>query len=132
MPVEIKSGHHRGRQVKMTSDGFVATFDAPGRAIRCALDIAFAARMLGIETRAGAHTGEVELVDGDLRGLAVHLASRIMNSAGPGAVLVSATTRELAIGAGIEFVDMGTRAFKGIQDARHVFEARPARPTTGR
>lgn len=116
----------------MTSDGFVATFDAPGRAIRCALDIAFAARMLGIETRAGAHTGEVELVDGDLRGLAVHLASRIMNSAGPGAVLVSATTRELAIGAGIEFVDMGTRAFKGIQDARHVFEARPARPTTGR
>ena len=116
--------HHRGRLVNTTGDGFVATFDAPLRAIRCGLDLADAARRLGIATRAGVHTGEVEFADADIRGLAVHLAARIMDAADPGATLVSGTTRELTIGGGIEFVDRGTREFKGISGERPVFEAR--------
>ena len=116
--------HHRGRLVNTTGDGFVATFDAPARAIRCAMDLAAAADRLGIAIRAGVHTGEVEFAGEDLRGLAVHLAARIMGAADPGTTFVSGTTRELAIGAGIEFVDRGMRAFKGINEERPVYEAR--------
>jgi class 3 adenylate cyclase len=116
--------HHRGRLVNTTGDGFVATFDAPLRAVRCGLDLADAARRLGIATRAGVHTGEVEFAGADLRGLAVHLAARIMDAADPGATFVSGTTRELTIGGGIEFVDRGMREFKGISGERPVFEAR--------
>ena len=116
--------HHRGRLVNTTGDGFVATFDAPARAIRCALAVAAAAERLGIAIRAGIHTGEVEFADDDLRGFAVHLAARIMDGAEPGTALVSGTTRELASGAGIEFVDRGTRSFKGITEQRTVYEAR--------
>jgi class 3 adenylate cyclase len=115
---------HRGREVKMTGDGFLATFDSPGRAIGCALRIALAAHQLGIEIRAGVHTGEVELTGQDVRGVAVHLAARIMESAGPGQVLVSATTRELASGGDVDFIDRGLREFKGITGARQVFEVR--------
>jgi class 3 adenylate cyclase len=118
--------HHRGRLVKTTGDGFLATFDTPGRAIRSALSLASVSRKLGIEIRAGVHTGEVEVVDGDLHGLAVHLAARIMDAAAPGTTFVSATTRELTIGSGIEFVDRGSRAFKGIAGDRSVYEARLA------
>jgi class 3 adenylate cyclase len=117
---------HRGRVMNTTGDGFVATFDSPGRAIRSALDIASAAQRLGIEIRAGVHTGEVEYVDGDIRGVAVHLAARVMDAAAPGTTLVTATTRELTSGAGIEFVDRGRRTFKGISDERQVYEARLA------
>ena len=116
--------HHRGRLVNTTGDGFVATFDAPARAVRCALDLAAAADRLGMAIRAGVHTGEVEFADGDLRGLAVHLAARIMSAADPGGIFVSGTARELAIGAGIEFVDRGVREFKGISGERQVYEAR--------
>ena len=116
--------HHRGRLVNTTGDGFVATFDAPARAIRCAIDLAAAADRLGIAIRAGVHTGEVEFAGDDLRGLAVHLAARIMGAADPGTTFVSGTTRELAIGAGIEFVDRGMRTFKGISEERPVYEAR--------
>jgi class 3 adenylate cyclase len=116
--------HHRGRLVNTTGDGFVATFDAPARAIRCALGLAAASERLGIAIRAGIHTGEVEFADNDLRGVAVHLAARIMDVAEPGTTLVSGTTRELTSGAGIEFVDRGTRAFKGISEERPVYEAR--------
>ena len=119
--------HHRGRLVNTTGDGFVATFDAPARAIRCAIALAAAANRLGIAIRAGVHTGEVEFADDDLRGLAVHLAVRIMAAADPGTTFVSATTRELAIGAGIEFVDRGTRELKGISGERAVYEARAPR-----
>jgi class 3 adenylate cyclase len=115
---------HRGREVKMTGDGFLATFDSPGRAIGCALRIALAAHALGIEIRAGVHTGEVELAEGDLRGVAVHLAARIMDGAGAGEVLVSATTRELASGGEVEFIDRGSREVKGISGPRQVYEAR--------
>jgi class 3 adenylate cyclase len=117
--------HHRGRLVNTTGDGFVATFDAPVRAVRCGLDLADAARRLGIAIRAGIHTGEVEIAEGDLRGLAVHLAARIMAAAEPGAVFVSGTTRELMIGGGVEFADRGVREFRGISGERAIFEARP-------
>ena len=115
---------HRGREVKMTGDGFLATFDSPARAIGCALRICLAARKIGIETRAGVHTGEVEMAGHDLRGLAVHLAARIMDAAGPGEVWVSATTRELASGGQLEFIDRGSRELKGISGARQLYEAR--------
>ena len=115
---------HRGREVDTTGDGFMATFDAPARAIACALAIAAASRAHGVEVRAGVHTGEVEVAGGDLRGVAVHLAARIMAAAGPGEVFVSATSRELASGAGVEFVERGSRDLKGFTGPRQLFEAR--------
>ncbi|HLX34076.1 MAG TPA: adenylate/guanylate cyclase domain-containing protein [Candidatus Limnocylindrales bacterium] len=115
---------HRGREIKMTGDGFLATFDSPGRAIAAALRIAASAHLLGIEIRAGIHTGEVELAGHDLRGLAVHIAARVMEGAGPGEVLVSATTRELASGGDFEFIDRGARDLKGVSGPRQIFEAR--------
>jgi class 3 adenylate cyclase len=122
---------HRGREVKMTGDGFLATFDSPGHAIACALRIALAAHLLGIEIRAGVHTGEVELAGADLRGVAVHLAARIMEEAGPGEVLVSATTRELASGGQIAFIDRGSRELRGINGPRQVYEARARAGSSG-
>ena len=116
--------HHRGRLVNTTGDGFVATFDAPARAIRCGLDLAAAASRLGMSIRDGVHTGEVEFVDDDVRGLAVHLAARIMDAAEPATVYASGTTRDLTIGAGIEFVDRGVRELKGISGPRTLYEAR--------
>ena len=120
---------HHGRLVNTTGDGFVATFDAPARAIRCGLELAAAAQRLGIRIRGGLHTGEVEFSRDDLHGLAVHLAARIMNAAEPGTILVSGTTRELTIGAGIQFVDRGSRSFKGLAEPRQVFEARMPSPS---
>jgi class 3 adenylate cyclase len=115
---------HRGREVGTTGDGFLATFDTPARAIACALAISTTSRDLGVEVRAGVHTGEVEVADGDVRGVAVHLAARIMDAAGPGEVFVSATSRELASGAGVEFVERGSRDLKGISGPRQLYEAR--------
>lgn len=115
---------HRGREVTTTGDGFLAVFDGPARAIACALAICASARKLGIDVRAGVHTGEVELADSDIRGVAVHLAARIMDAAGAGEVLVSSTSRELASAAGVEFLDRGSRELKGISGARQLYEAR--------
>ena len=115
---------HRGREVKTTGDGFLATFDAPARAVEGALAIAASARKLGVEIRAGVHTGEVELIGTDLGGLGVHLAARVMDAAAPGTVFVSGTTRELTSGTTIEFIDRGTRALKGISGERRLYEAR--------
>jgi class 3 adenylate cyclase len=117
---------HRGRLVDTAGDGVLATFDAPARAIRCAMAIGAAAKRLDIEIRAGVHTGEVELAGEDLRGVAVHLAARLMSAADPGTIFVSSTTRELTIGAGLDFVDRGTRQLKGISGEWRVFEARLA------
>jgi class 3 adenylate cyclase len=114
---------HRGREVGTTGDGFLAIFDGPARAVACALAICASALKLGIGVRAGVHTGEVEMAGGDIHGLAVHLAARIMGAAGPGEVFVSSTSRELATGAGVEFVDRGSRELKGISGARHLYEA---------
>jgi DNA-binding LytR/AlgR family response regulator len=103
-----------GRWVKSTGDGVFATFDGPARAIRCASALGASMRDLGIALRAGVHTGECEMEGGDVRGIAVHIGARIVGLAGPGEVLVSATVRDLVGGSGIEFVDRGLQALKGV------------------
>jgi pimeloyl-ACP methyl ester carboxylesterase len=105
---------HRGREVKRTGDGFLATFDGPARAIRCAASIADSMGSLGLQVRAGLHTGELEVMDGDLGGLAVHIAARVMSCAGPNEVLVSGTVKDLVVGSGIDFEDRGQRELRGV------------------
>jgi len=105
---------HRGRLVKTTGDGILATFDGPGRAIRCALALRDALRPLGLQIRAGLHTGEVELRGVDLAGIAVHIAARVLAAAPAGDVLVSAPIPMLVAGSGIEFEDRGEHELKGV------------------
>jgi class 3 adenylate cyclase len=116
-------GMYRGRESGTTGDGFLATFDAPAQAVLSALAIASASSGLGVEVRVGVHTGEVEIAGSELKGVAVHLAARIMAAAGPGEVFVSAMTKELASGARIEFAHRGSREFKGFGGEREVYEA---------
>jgi class 3 adenylate cyclase len=104
----------RGRQVNTTGDGVVASFDGPARAVECARSIANAVRGLSLESRAGLHTGEVEIRGDDVAGVAVHIAARIADLAGPGEVLVSRTVTDLVAGSGIEFADWGERELKGV------------------
>jgi class 3 adenylate cyclase len=104
----------RGTEVKTMGDGFLAAFDGPARAIRCAQAIASDARDLGIDVRAGLHTGECELRGDDLAGIAVHIGARVAALAGPGEVLVTSTVRDLVAGSGIEFSDRGAHALKGV------------------
>jgi class 3 adenylate cyclase len=112
---------YRGVEVDTAGDGFLARFDSPGGALRCASGVIRSAARLGLAARAGIHTGEVELVGPDLRGVAVHLAARVMGAAEPGEVLVSATTRELVAGAGLEFEERGSFELKGISGPRTLF-----------
>jgi class 3 adenylate cyclase/pimeloyl-ACP methyl ester carboxylesterase len=105
---------HRGREVNTTGDGFLATFDGPARAIRCALAIRDAVRDLGVELRAGLHTGECEVVDGKVEGIAVHLGARVASEALPGEVLVSGTVKDLVAGSGFSFDDRGEHELKGV------------------
>lgn len=105
-----------GREVKTTGDGFLATFDGPARAIGCAREIVTSCEPLGIQVRAGLHTGECEQMDDDIGGIAVHIAARVSAHAGPGDVLVSRTVKDLVAGSGIEFSDRGTHTLKGIPD----------------
>ena len=105
---------HRGREVKRTGDGFLATFDGPARAIRCAASITEAVEALGLELRAGLHTGELEVMSDDLGGLAVHIAARVMALADAGEVLVSGTVKDLVVGSGIDFEDRGTHELRGV------------------
>jgi class 3 adenylate cyclase len=105
---------HRGNEVKTTGDGFLATFDAAGRALRCAADILAGARDIGLELRAGVHTGEVEVRGDDIGGMAVTIAKRVCDLAGPGEVLVSAVIPPVVVGSGIEFVDRGKHQLKGV------------------
>jgi class 3 adenylate cyclase/pimeloyl-ACP methyl ester carboxylesterase len=107
-------GAFRGREIATTGDGFLATFDGPARAIKCAVRIRDAVRPLQMEIRAGLHTGEIELLNGNIGGLAVHLAARVMAVAGPSEVLVSGTVTDLVAGSGIEFEDRGVQALKGV------------------
>lgn len=113
----------RGNEVKPLGDGFLATFDGPARAIRCALAIQAATRPLGIDIRAGLHTGEVALSDRDVRGIAVHIASRVAGRAGPGETLVSRTVKDLVAGSGLRFADLGTHRLKGVPDDWQLFKA---------
>jgi class 3 adenylate cyclase len=112
---------HRGREVKTTGDGFLATFDGPARAIGCAASIAEGVRSIGLEVRAGLHTGECEIRNGDVGGLAVHIGARVMGAAGPGEVLVSSTVKDLVVGSGIDFDDRGERELKGVPGAWRLF-----------
>jgi class 3 adenylate cyclase len=110
-----------GRLVKTTGDGIVATFDSPMRAIRCAVALAEDVRGLGIEIRAGLHTGEIELRDGDVGGIGVHIAARVMAAAGPGETLVSRTVRDLVTGSGIVLHDRGSHRLKGVAGVWQLF-----------
>ena len=105
---------HRGRRIKTTGDGVLATFDGPARAIRCAAGIMASARGLGLRIRAGVHTGEVELRGDDIGGLTVHIAARISALAEPEEILVSQTVRDLVVGSGIEFAERGEHDLKGV------------------
>lgn len=112
---------YRGAEVVTTGDGFLVTFDGAARAVHAAVAIRDALRNLDLEIRAAVHTGEVEVIPGNLRGVAVHEAARILALAEPGEVLVSSTTRELASGSGLRFEDRGTHRLKGVPDERQVF-----------
>jgi class 3 adenylate cyclase len=112
---------YAGREVHTAGDGFLATFDSPRRAVECARAAAEAIRSIGLEIRAGVHTGEIELSGGDVQGIAVHIGARIAALAGAGEVFVSSTVRDLVAGSGLEFVDRGAHALKGIPGEWHVF-----------
>ncbi len=104
----------RGREIQTAGDGFLATFDGPARAIRCAVAATEGIRDLGLQIRAGLHTGEVEIADGDVRGIAVHIGSRVAGLAGPGEVLVSRTVADLVAGSGIVLAERGEHELKGV------------------
>ncbi|WP_027576478.1 adenylate/guanylate cyclase domain-containing protein [Bradyrhizobium sp. WSM1743] len=112
---------HRGNLVRTTGDGVLATFDGPGRAIRCALAFEAATARMGLPVRAGLHTGEVELRDGDIGGIAVHAAARVMAHAGAGEVLVSRVVTDLVAGAGLKFSERGAHEFKGLSGRWDLF-----------
>jgi class 3 adenylate cyclase len=111
----------RGREVSTAGDGFLATFDGPQRAIRCAMAIRDAVQSLGIEVRAGLHTGECEIRGDDIGGIAVHIGARVSALAGPNDVLVSSTLRDLVIGSGLEFDDRNTHELKGVPGEWRLF-----------
>ena len=113
----------RGHEVKTTGDGFLATFDGPARAVRCAFAIRDALASHRMAVRAGLHTGEIELTGADVAGIAVHIAARICALAGPGEVLVSSTVKDLAAGAGLAFETRGTQSLKGVPGKWVLFEA---------
>ena len=113
----------RGKEVKSLGDGFLATFDGPGRAIHFANAIRESLRRLSVPVRIGVHTGEVELAENDVRGIAVHIASRVANIGGADDILVSRTVRDLVAGSGIRFEDFGTHTLKGIPEEWQVFRA---------
>jgi class 3 adenylate cyclase/pimeloyl-ACP methyl ester carboxylesterase len=112
--VRAQLARFRGREVNTSGDGFLATFDGPQRAIRCAMAIRDAVQALGIEVRAGLHTGECEIRGDDIGGIGVHIGARVSALAGPNDVLVSSTLRDLVIGSGLEFDDRGTHQLKGV------------------
>jgi class 3 adenylate cyclase/alpha-beta hydrolase superfamily lysophospholipase len=112
---------HRGRKLKDTGDGILATFDGPARAVRCAQAICQGVRPLGIEVRAGLHTGEVELCGDDIRGIAVHIGQRVSALARPGEVLVTRTVVDLVTGSGIAFADCGEHELKGVPGTWKLF-----------
>jgi class 3 adenylate cyclase len=119
--VRSQLARFRGREVNTTGDGFLAMFDGPQRAIRCAMAIRDAVQALGIEVRAGLHTGECEVRGDDIGGIAVHIGARVSALAGPNDVLVSSTLRDLVIGSGLEFADRGTHELKGVPGEWHLF-----------
>ena len=106
----------RGNEVKSLGDGFLATFDGPARAVRCAQAISEAVEPLGLQVRSGLHTGEIEIAAHEVQGIAVHIASRVAALAGPGEVLVSRTVKDLAAGSGLRFNERGRHSLEGLQE----------------
>jgi class 3 adenylate cyclase/alpha-beta hydrolase superfamily lysophospholipase len=119
--VRRELGRFRGREIHTAGDGFLATFDGPARAARCAVAITRAVRPLGLEVRAGVHTGEVEVMDDDIGGIAVHIGARVAAVASPGEVLVSSTVRDLVAGSGLDFEDRGAHSLKGVPGEWRLF-----------
>jgi class 3 adenylate cyclase len=117
-----------GRLVKTTGDGALATFDGPGRGIGCAAALGDELAGIGLQIRAGLHTGEVELRDGDVGGLAVHIAARVLAAAGPGDILVSRTVRDLVVGSDVVLEDRGTHPLKGVEGSWQLFAVSRPRP----
>jgi class 3 adenylate cyclase len=118
--VRSQLARFRGREVNTSGDGFLAMFDGPQRAIRCAMAIRDALQALGIEVRAGLHTGECEVRGDDIGGIAVHIGARVSALAGPNEVLVSSTLRDLVIGSGLEFEERGAHELKGVPGEWHL------------
>jgi pimeloyl-ACP methyl ester carboxylesterase len=128
---ELLDSHHalvrkelaqfRGREIKTVGDAFIATFDGPARAMRCACAIRDSVGSIGVEIRAGLHTGEIEITDHDIGGIGVHIAARIMSAAQPGEILVSSTVKDLSVGSGIAFIDRGAQVLKGVPDEWRLF-----------
>jgi class 3 adenylate cyclase len=116
-------GRFRGREVDTAGDGVFATFDGPARAVRCARTIAQAVHELGLEVRAGVHTGEVELVNDGVRGIAVHIGARVAARAQPGEVLVSQTVKDLVAGSGLQFRERGATELKGVPGQWRLYAA---------
>ena len=119
--VRVQLTRFRGREVNTSGDGFLAMFDGPQRAIRCAMAIREAIRSLGIEVRAGLHTGECEVRGDDIGGIAVHIGARVSALAGPNDVLVSSTLRDLVIGSGLDFEERGAHTLKGVPGEWRLF-----------
>jgi class 3 adenylate cyclase len=112
--IRREMAQREGVEVDTAGDGFLARFDSPARALECARVVRDDARRLGIELRAGVHTGECELQGGKLSGIAVHIAARVQTAAGPGQIFVSATVKDLAIGSAMRFEDRGVHSLKGV------------------
>ena len=116
-------GRYRGTEIATSGDGFLATFDGPARAVRCAQAITEAVQPLGLQVRAGLHTGEIETIDNTVGGLAVHIGARVGALAGPSEVVTTSTVKELVAGSGLIFEDRGEHEMKGIPDTWHLYRA---------
>jgi len=112
---------YRGQEIDTAGDGFLATFDGPARAVKCAQAVCEAVRPLGLEVRAGCHTGEIELLGADVGGIAVHIGARVGALAGPSEILVSSTVKDLVAGSGLVFEDRGEHTLKGVPDPWHLY-----------
>jgi class 3 adenylate cyclase len=116
--------HFRGREIDTAGDGFFASFEGPARGVRCAMAIRDGVSPLGLEIRAGLHTGECERAGEKLAGIAVHIGARVAGLAEPGEVLVSRTVRDLVAGSGLAFVDRGLHELKGVSESWQLFGAK--------
>jgi class 3 adenylate cyclase len=119
--VRAMLARYRGTEVKTTGDGFLATFDEPARAVKCAQGICEAVIPLGLEVRAGCHTGEIELLGADVGGVAVHIAARVAALADASEVLVSSTVKDLVAGSGLQFCERGEHELKGVPGSWHLY-----------
>ena len=125
--VRTALAHHSGREIKTLGDGFLASFDGPARAIRCAQEIVREAERIGVPVRAGVHTGECDVVGDDLAGMAVNIGARVGALAEAGEVLVSQTVKDLVVGSGIEFEERGTHALKGVPGEWRLYASQTSR-----